>query len=118
VDQAGATRIELRSPDPSCNPYLALAVMLRAGLDGMTRGLELPAPAEEALHPLNTRRHPLTALPSALNEALEAMAQSDLVADALGPHVYEHFLEAKRIEWDEYVLEVSPWERERYLRVY
>ncbi len=117
-DQSERTRIELRALDPSCNPYLAFAVMIRAGLDGIARGLELPTPAEEELHLFNTRRRMLTALPASLSEALEAMEQSDLVSEALGLHVFERFLEAKRIEWSEYVLEVSPWERERYLRTY
>jgi glutamine synthetase len=113
-----STRIELRCTDPSCNPYLALAVMLRAGLDGMARGLELPAAAEEELHLFNAHRRLLTTLPTSLNEALEAMEQCDLVSDALGLNVFERFLEAKRIEWNEYVLEISPWEIERYLTTY
>lgn len=117
-DYPDQTRIELRALDPSCNPYLAFAVMIRAGLDGIARGLELPTPAEEELYVFNTRRRLLTALPTSLNEALDAMEQSDLTNDALGLHVYERFLEAKRLEWSEYVLEVSPWERERYLRAY
>jgi glutamine synthetase len=111
-------RIELRCVDPSCNPYLALAVMVRAGLDGIARGLELPGAAEEELYLFNARRRLLTTLPTSLNEALEAMEQCDLVSDALGLNVFERFLEAKRIEWNEYVLEVSPWEIERYFTTY
>ncbi len=111
-------RIELRSVDASCNPYLALAVMIRAGLDGIARGLELPAAAEEELYLFNARRRLLTTLPTSLNEALEAMEQCDLVSDALGLNIFERFLEAKRIEWNEYALEVSPWEIERYLTTY
>jgi glutamine synthetase len=113
-----AARIELRCVDPSCNPYLALAVMLRAGLDGVSRGLELPPAAEEELYSFNARRRMLTTLPTSLSEALEAMEQSDLVSDALGLNVFERFIEAKRIEWNEYVLEVSQWELERYLTTY
>ncbi len=113
-----SVRIELRCVDPSCNPYLALAVMVRAGLDGISRGLELPGAAEEELYLFNARRRLLTTLPTSLNEALEAMEQCDLVSDALGLNVFERFLEAKRIEWNEYVLEVSPWEIERYLLTY
>ncbi len=118
AEQPDMTRIELRCVDPSCNPYLALAVMVRAGLDGISRGLELPAAAEEELYLFNARRHHLTTLPTSLGEALEAMEQSDLVSDALGLNVFERFLEAKRIEWNEYALEVSPWELERYLTTY
>ncbi|MCC7447014.1 MAG: glutamine synthetase [Anaerolineae bacterium] len=111
-------RIELRSVDASCNPYLALAVMIRAGLDGIARGLELPTAAEEELYLFNARRRLLTTLPTSLNEALEAMEQCDLVSDTLGLNIFERFLEAKRIEWNEYALEVSPWEIERYLTTY
>ncbi len=117
-DYPDSVRIELRCVDPSCNPYLALAVMLRAGLDGITRGLELPAAAEEELYLFNARRRLLTTLPTSLHEALDALEQSDLVSDALGLNVFERFLEAKRIEWNEYEVEVSPWELERYLTTY
>jgi len=116
--ETAGTRIELRALDPSCNPYLAFAVMICAGLDGIAQHMELPSAAEEELHLINTRRRLLPTLPAALNEALAAMEQSDLVSDTLGLHVFERFLEAKQIEWNEYVLEVSPWERERYLRTY
>src|SRR5258707_7512130 len=118
AEQPDMTRIELRCVDPSCNPYLALAVMIRSGLDGITRSLELPPAAEEELYLFNTRRRQLTTLPTSLNEALEAMELSDLVGDALGLNVSERFMEAKRIEWNEYALEVSPWELERYLTTY
>jgi len=113
-----SVRIELRCVDPSCNPYLALAVMVRAGLDGIARGLELPGAAEEELYSFNSRRRLLTTLPTSLHEALEALEQSDLVSDALGLNVFERFLEAKHLEWNEYALEVSPWELERYLTTY
>lgn len=116
--QPDAARLELRALDPSCNPYLAFALMLRAGLDGISRGMDLPTPAEEELYTFNSRRRQLTTLPTSLYEALEALEASDLANDALGLHVYERFLEAKRIEWNEYSHEVSPWERDRYLRTY
>lgn len=112
------TRIELRCVDPSCNPYLGLAVMLRAGLDGISQAMELPRAAEEELYTFNNRRHQITTLPTSLSEALSAMEQSDLCSDALGLNVYERFLEAKRMEWSEYILEVSPWELQRYLTIY
>lgn len=111
-------RLELRCVDPSCNPYLAFAVMLRAGLDGISRGLELPAAAEEELYLFNVRRHNITTLPTSLSEALAAMEGCELVNDALGLHVFERFIEAKRIEWDEYSRDVSQWELERYLTTY
>jgi glutamine synthetase len=113
-----AVGLELRCVDPSCNPYLALAVMLRAGLDGVTRGLEVPNPAEEELYLFKARRQQMAMLPTSLNEALEAMQDDPLIADALGLNAYERFLDAKRIEWNEYVLEVSPWEIQRYLTTY
>ncbi|MEP7284151.1 MAG: glutamine synthetase family protein [Chloroflexota bacterium] len=118
ADHPDSARIELRCADPSCNPYLALAVMLRAGLDGVTRGLELPGAAEEELYLFNARRRMLTTLPTSLYEALEAMEQSDLASDTLGLNVFERFIEAKRLEWNEYVLEISSWELDRYLTTY
>jgi glutamine synthetase len=111
-DQA---RIELRCVDPSCNPYLAFAVMLRAGLDGVAKNLELPNPAEEEIYLFNARRHGITTLPISLHEALLSMERSDLANEALGQHIYEGFLEAKRLEWNDYALEVSAWELRRYL---
>lgn len=115
-----ATRIELRCPDPSANPYLAFAVVLKAGLDGIRRGLRAPEPAEEDLYHLDAARiaeRQLKTLPGSLGDALEALEQSDLLVEALGPHVYERFLEAKWREWNEYRLHVTPWETERYLSV-
>jgi glutamine synthetase len=116
--QTDQERIELRSVDPSCNPYLAFAVMLRAGLDGITQNMELPAAAEEGLYLFNARRRQIPTLPTSLQEALVAMENSELVSDTLGLPIYEGFLEAKRIEWNEYALEISPWELDRYLTTY
>lgn len=116
-----STRLELRCPDPSCNPYLAFAVMLKAGLDGIERGLKPPDPAEEDLYHLDAarmRERHLQTLPGSLGEALEEMQKDEVVQDALGPHAYERFLEAKKMEWDSYRLQVSQWELERYLSVY
>lgn len=115
-----ATRIELRSPDASCNPYLALAVMLKAGLDGVRRELNPPAPLEESLWGYSGERAPrgVAVLPTSLGEALEAMADDPLIREALGDHVYERFLEAKRQEWDEYRQQVFPWELQRYLPLF
>ncbi len=116
-----ATRLELRCPDPSANPYLAFAVMLAAGLDGIKRGLELPAPVEENLYHFDDtmlQKQGVKMLPGSLGEALEELSKDDVVQGALGPHVCEWFLEAKRAEWDEYRLRVTPWELDRYLMTY
>jgi glutamine synthetase len=116
-----ATRIELRCPDPSCNPYLAFAVMLRAGLDGVERGLEPPPAAEEDLYAMDEERRRerhLATLPGSLAEALELLEQDEVAQQALGEHVYARFVEAKRREWDEYRTRVTTWEVERYLRTY
>lgn len=116
-----STRLELRCPDPGCNPYLAFAVMLKAGLDGIQRGLKPPEPAEEDLYHLDAarmRERQLQTLPGSLGEALEELRKDEVVQDALGPHVYERFLEAKTMEWDGYRLQVSQWELERYLPIY
>jgi glutamine synthetase len=118
VTQTDRVRVELRCVDPSCNPYLAFAVMLRAGLDGISRNMELPPASEEELYLVNARRRNIITLPTSLSEALSAMESSELANDALGLHVFERFMEAKRIEWNEYSLEVSPWELERYLTTY
>lgn len=113
-----ATRIELRCPDPSANPYLAFAVMLKAGLDGIKRGLTPPPAAEEDLYHIDPRSRALETLPGSLGEALEELQRDEVVQAALGPHIYERFLEAKQQEWDEYRLYVSQWELERYLPIY
>ncbi len=116
-----SARIELRCPDPSCNPYLAFAVMLRAGLEGVREKLAPPAPVEENLYEFDARmlaHHGVQTLPTNLREALDEMERDDLIQETLGSHVYERFLEAKRQEWDEYRVRVSEWEIERYLHVF
>ena len=121
VSQPESTRIELRCPDPSCNPYLAFAVMLRAGLDGVERELTPPDPAEEDLYSMGEARRRarhMEMLPGSLEEALRCLADDAVIQDALGAHVYEQFVEAKAQEWDEYRTRVTPWELERYLRTY
>jgi glutamine synthetase len=115
------TRIELRMPDPSCNPYLALAVMLRAGLDGIDRKLDPGPPVNKNIFEMSRRerRHlRIDELPGNLNEALDELEKDDLVRDTLGAHTFEHFLAAKREEWHDYIRHVSPWEVQRYLSVY
>lgn len=116
-----AARVELRCPDPSCNPYLAFAVMLAAGLDGVKRQLPVPRPIEEDLYHFDDEmmaKHAIATLPGSLGEALDEMKRDEVVRDALGEHVYQWFLEAKQMEWDEYRKQVTPWELERYLQTY
>jgi glutamine synthetase len=114
-----STRIELRCPDPSCNPYLAFAVMLAAGLDGIQQQMSLPEASEENLYLLeNQRVNRLTMLPGSLEEALEELEKDTVIRDALGPHVYDRFVSAKRLEWENYRLEVTPWELNQYLAKY
>jgi glutamine synthetase len=113
------TRLELRCPDPSCNPYLAFAVMLAAGLDGIRRQLEPPKPAEEDLYHLTPEerlKHPT--LPGSLSEALRELQEDKVVREALGSHAYERFVEAKTREWDEYRTTVHDWELKRYMPIY
>jgi glutamine synthetase len=115
------TRIELRMPDPSCNPYLALTVMLRAGLDGIDRQLDPGPPVNKNIYRMShrERRHlRIGELPGNLSEALDEFAKSDLMRDAVGEHIFDHLLAAKRAEWDSYIRHVSPWEIERYLNTY
>lgn len=115
-----SARIELRCCDPSCNPYLALAVMLRAGLDGIQRKLPLPAAMDESLflRDENERMRRSFLLPATLGEALEGLHEDALIRDALGESIYEGFLEAKTIEWLEYRKQVHAWELDRYLSVF
>ena len=115
------TRIELRSPDPSCNPYLALAVMLAAGLDGIERKLTPPPPVTDNLFILSSEeriRRGIESLPGNLMEALTELSRDELVKNTLGEHIYTSFMRAKVMEWDSYRQQVTPWELERYLEVY
>jgi glutamine synthetase len=119
--RGNATRVELRMPDPSCNPYLAFAVMLRAGLDGVEHDLDPGPPINKNIFKMShrERRHlRIDELPANLNEALDELEKDEIVRDTLGSHIFEHFLEAKREEWDNYIRHVSPWEIDRYLKVY
>jgi glutamine synthetase len=116
-----STRIELRSPDPSCNPYLALAVMLTAGLDGIERGLDAPDPVRENIYQFDEKKrkeYGIDTLPGNLEEAIDALEKDDLILDALGDHVAENFIKAKRAEWDEYKPIVSQWELDQYLETF
>jgi glutamine synthetase len=114
-------RIELRCADPSCNPYLAFAVMLRAGLDGIARELAAPAPMEEALYAMDEAervRRQVGALPATLGESLDALEDDEVVRDALGELIAEWFVEAKGREWLDYREHVHAWELERYLSMF
>jgi len=113
-----STRIEFRSPDPACNPYLAFSVMLAAGLKGIEQGYELPPEATNNIYEMTPEERAVEgigSLPQSLAEAVDVMEGSELVAEALGEHVFEYFLRNKRAEWDEYKLQVTPWERQRFL---
>ncbi len=115
------TRIELRSPDPSCNPYLALAVTIKAGLDGLKRRYDLPAPITRniyRMHEAERRELGIDSLPESLQEALQYLENDPVIWDALGDHIAQRFLEAKRLEWDIFRHEVHPWEIDQYLTVY
>jgi glutamine synthetase len=116
-----STRIELRMPDPSCNPYLGLAVMLRAGLAGIEEEIDPGPPINKNIYRMShrERRHlRIGELPGSLSEALDELEKSALMRETLGDHIFQHFLAAKRAEWDSYIRHVSHWEIERYLNTY
>lgn len=114
-----ATRIELRSPDPACNPYLAFSVILAAGLRGVSEGYELPSESDANLFEMGEAaltKLGVQQLPQSLNDALRTMESSSLVAEALGEHIFEWFLRNKREEWRRYKTHVSQFEIDTYLR--
>ncbi len=115
-----ATRMELRCPDPACNPYLTFAVLLQAGLEGIEKGYELPEPMEKNLYHLSNeerRRLGVEQLPESLGEAIELAAESELLLRTLGEHMFNRYVEIKRQEWDDYRVQVSRWELDRYLAI-
>ena len=115
-----ATRVEFRSPDPACNPYLAFSVMLAAGLKGIEEELELPEPVEVDVYHLSEqerREKGIGTLPENLGEALDLMERSELVKECLGEHVFYSFLRNKRAEWDAYRAQVTEYELKRYLPI-
>jgi len=119
--RGAATRIEVRLPDPSCNPYLALAVMLRAGLEGIEQQIDPGPPINKNIFKMShrERRHlRIDDLPVSLSEALDELEKDEVMRDTLGEHIFQHFLDAKRAEWDDYARHVSTWESDRYLRIY
>ena len=119
--RAQATRVELRCPDPTCNPYLALAVCLAAGLDGIENGLTPPAEITENIFAMDDAARAargVESLPGTLKEAIDAMEADALVCETLGSHVTTQYVEGKRREWDAYRTHVSDWEIGKYLVTY
>jgi len=115
-----ATRIEFRSPDPACNPYLAFAVMLAAGLKGIEGNYPLPEPIEEDIYEMDEEAREqagITSLPGNLFEALQEVEKSELVRETLGDHIFNKFVANKKIEWDRYRIHVSQFEIEKYLPI-
>jgi glutamine synthetase len=115
-----ATRIEFRSPDPACNPYLAFSVMLAAGLDGIEKGMKPPKPVEENVYEMTEQeraKRGITTLPASLIEAIQLAEKSQLVREALGEHVFEAFIQNKKIEWNNYRSQVTEYELKKYLPV-
>lgn len=116
-----STRVEMRNPDPACNPYLALAAMLAAGLDGIKNKLQPPAPTMKNIYAMSAAEREeegIISLPGSLGEALEELAKDQVIVEALGQHVFEKYMEAKTAEWDESRIQVSKWEIDKYLAKY
>jgi glutamine synthetase len=119
--RGNATRVELRSPDPAANPYLAFAAMLLAGLDGVKNGIEPPSPVTANIYKLSEderKTQNIPALPGSLYEAIEELKKSEVAKAALGPHIFSEYIKVKTIEWDAYRTDVTPWEHDRYLSRY
>ncbi|WP_318504272.1 type I glutamate--ammonia ligase [Bacillus sp. T3] len=116
-----STRVEVRSVDPAANPYLAMAVLLKAGLDGIKNKLTPPAPVDRNIYVM-TKEERVEAgiddLPATLFAALENLKADEVIVSALGEHILDHFIEAKEIEWDMFRTQVHPWEREQYMKMY
>jgi len=113
-----ASRVEFRSPDPSCNPYLAFTVILAAGYQGIQEKMPLCPAIEEDIYHMNEKqraRRKIRTLPGSLIEALMETEKSSLVREALGDHVFTKFIENKKIEWDMYRMQVSSFEMQKYL---
>jgi glutamine synthetase len=116
-----ASRIEARFPDPSCNPYLAFAVLINAGLDGIERGLEAPDPVRENIYEFDEQKreeYGIDTLPTNLGEAIDALEADEEVLGSLGDHIGDKFVEAKRSEFQDYLVDVSDWEIDRYLETF
>jgi len=115
-----ATRVEYRSPDPACNPYLAFSVMLAAGLEGIEKEYQPPDPVKENVYEMNAEermRRGIGTLPASLLEAIQLTEKSEMVRRAMGDHVFDAFIENKKIEWDQYRTQVTEYELKRYLPI-
>src|SRR5437762_5160889 len=115
-----ATRAEIRCPDPACNPYLTFAALLHAGLEGVEQGYDLPEPMETNLYhltPDQRRERGIVSLPETLGEAIDELSRSELARKALGPHIFDRYVELKRQEWDDYRVQLTEWELRKYLSV-
>jgi len=113
-----STRIEFRSPDPSCNPYLTLAVCLKAGLDGIKNKITPPAQCNRNIYEMTAAEREQSGignLPESLSQAILELKKDQVIKEALGEHVFNRFIEAKKIEWDRYRIQVHPWEIDEYL---
>lgn len=116
-----STRIEVRSVDPAANPYMALAVLLASGLDGVEHKLTPPISVDKNIYEMDKKereQHGIEDLPATLIDALIELQKNDMIIESLGDHLYEHFIEAKTMEWDMFRTTVHPWEREQYLTSY
>ncbi len=112
------TRLELRSPDPSCNPYLALAVALKAGLDGIKNQILPPPPVDRNVYNMTKEERlncHIEQLPNSLDAAIKALRENEVIKEALGHHCFSRYVDAKKIEWNEYKIQVTPWEVKRYI---
>jgi glutamine synthetase len=115
-----ATRAEIRCPDPACNPYLTFAALLHAGLEGIEQGYELEESMDSNLYHLTSeerKEQGIVSLPETLGEAVDALSESTLMRKALGDHIFDRYVELKRKEWDEYRIQLTQWELDRYLPV-
>lgn len=119
--RGASTRIELRNPDPACNPYLAIAVALKAGLDGIKNKIQPPPPTDKNIYEMTEEERAAEGignLPASIYEAVQELSKNEVIKSALGEHTYNRFIEAKKIEWDRYRLMVHQWEIDEYLAVY
>ena len=115
-----ATRVEFRSPDPACNPYLAFSVMLAAGLEGIEKEYQAPAPVEENVYEMTEeerKKRGIGTLPASLQEAIELTEKSEIVREALGDHLFDAFIKDKKIEWEQYQTQVTDYELKKYLPI-
>jgi glutamine synthetase len=114
------TRVEYRSPDPACNPYLCFSVMLAAGLEGIEKGYDIPEPVEENVYEMSNEertKRGIKTLPASLSEAIQLTEKSEVVRKALGDHAFKAFIHNKKIEWDEYRIQVTEWEQKKFLPI-